>query len=40
MTAEQIITELPPLEPDDISAALRYAADTVSDREIPLQQTA
>ncbi len=40
MTAEQIITELPPLEPEDISAALRYAADTVSDREIPLQQTA
>lgn len=40
MTAEQILAELPPLEPDDIAAALRFAADTVSDREIPLQQTA
>ena len=40
MTPEQLIAELPPLEPDDIAAALRYAADTVSDREIPLQQTA
>ena len=40
MTAEQIVAELPPLEPDDIAAALRFAADTVSDREIPLQQTA
>ena len=40
MTTEQVITELPPLELDDIAAALRYAADTVSDREIPLQQTA
>lgn len=40
MTAEQIITELPPLELDDIAASLRYAADTVSDRAIPLQQSA
>ena len=40
MTAEQIVAELPPLEPDDIAAALRFGADTVSDREIPLQQTA
>ena len=40
MTAQQIVTELPPLEPNDIAAALRYAADTASDREIPLQQTA
>ena len=40
MTPEQIVTELPPLEPDDIAAALRYAADTVADREILLQQPA
>ena len=40
LSAQQIVTELPPLEPDDIAAALRYAADTVSDREMPLQQTA
>lgn len=40
MTTEQVITELPPFELADIASALRYAADTVSDREIPLQQTA
>ena len=39
-TAEQIIAELPPLEVDDIAAALRFAADTVSYRDIPLQQSA
>ena len=40
LTAEQIIAELPPLELDDIAAALRFAADTVSYRDIPLQQSA
>jgi uncharacterized protein (DUF433 family) len=40
MTAEQIVDELPPLEIDDIAAALRYAADAVADREIPLQPSA
>lgn len=40
VSTQQIVTELPPLEPEDIAAALRYAADTVPDREIPLQQTA
>lgn len=40
LTAEQIINELPPLELDDIAAALRFAADAVSDREIPLRPTA
>lgn len=40
MTAEQIITELPPLELDDIAASLRYFADVLSDRGIPLQQSA
>ncbi len=40
MTAEQIVDELPPLEIDDVSAALRFAADAVADREIPLQPTA
>lgn len=37
MTPQQIVDELPPLEIDDVRAALRYAADIVADREIPLQ---
>lgn len=40
MTPDEIVAELPPLELDDISAALRFAADAVADREIPLQPTA
>ena len=40
MTPDQIVAELPPLELDDISAALRFAADAVADRQIPLQPTA
>lgn len=40
LTAEQIVDELPPLEIDDIRAALRFAADAVADREIPLQPSA
>ena len=40
MTPDEIVAELPPLELDDISAALRFAADAVADREIPLQSTA
>lgn len=37
MTPDQVVRELPPLDLDDVSAALRYAADAVADREIPLQ---
>jgi uncharacterized protein (DUF433 family) len=40
MTAQQIVEELPPLEIEDVPAALRFAADAVADREIPLQPTA
>ena len=40
MTPDEIVAELPPLELDDVSAALRFAADAVADREIPLQPTA
>ncbi len=40
MTPNEIVAELPPLELDDISAALRFAANAVADREIPLQPTA
>jgi uncharacterized protein (DUF433 family) len=36
----QIIEELPPLELDDVSAALRFAADLAADREIFLRPTA
>lgn len=40
MTPDEVISELPPLELEDIAAALRFAADAVSDREILLQPTA
>ena len=40
MTAAEVVQELPPLELADVAAALRFAADAVADREIPLQPTA
>ena len=40
MTTIEIITELPPLEAADVEAALRYAADAVLDRELPLRKPA
>ena len=40
MTPDEVVEELPPLEPADVAAALRFAADAVADREIPLQPTA
>ena len=40
LSVQEIVDELPPLEAEDVSAALRFAADAVSDREIPLQATA
>ena len=40
MDPGEVIAELPPLEHEDVFAALRFAADAVSDREIPLQTTA
>lgn len=40
LTVQDILDELPPLEGDDVAAALRFAADAVSDREILLQATA
>jgi uncharacterized protein (DUF433 family) len=40
MTPEEVVEELPPLDLEDVVAALRYAADAVADREIPLQPTA
>jgi uncharacterized protein (DUF433 family) len=40
MTPDEVVDELPPLVLADVSAALRFAADAVADREIPLQPTA
>ena len=37
MTADEILADFPYLEPDDIAAALRYAAETVRERELPLR---
>lgn len=40
MTPDEVVEELPPLDLADVAAALRFAADAVADREIPLQPTA
>lgn len=40
MTPAQVVEELPPLQLEDVSAALQFAADTVADRQIPLQPIA
>jgi hypothetical protein len=37
LSVQEIVDELPPLGADDVAAALRFAADAVSDREILLQ---
>ncbi|TVR35616.1 MAG: DUF433 domain-containing protein [Nitriliruptor sp.] len=37
MTAEEILADVPYLEPDDIAEALRYAAEAVRERELPLR---
>jgi len=34
LSTQEIVDELPPLEAGDVAAALRFAADAVSDREI------
>ncbi len=39
-TTEEILTELPDLEADDIREALRFAADAVRERQLPLLHTA
>lgn len=40
MTADEIIADLPDLTPEDITEALRYAAEAVRERELPLRHTA
>ena len=37
MTADEILADFPYLEPDDTAAALRYAAEAVRERELPLR---
>jgi uncharacterized protein (DUF433 family) len=36
MTAAEILAAYPDLEPDDLHESLRYAADAVRERELPL----
>ncbi|MFH1489899.1 MAG: DUF433 domain-containing protein [Pseudomonadota bacterium] len=36
MTAEEILNDFPDLETEDIREALRYAAEAVRERELPL----
>jgi uncharacterized protein (DUF433 family) len=40
MTTEAILRAFPDLEPDDITQALRYAAEAVLERELPLRRGA
>lgn len=40
MTVEQIVTELPDLEAEDVAEALRYAAEVLRERQLPLRQPA
>ena len=40
MTPDDIVADLPPLKLEDVAAALRFAADAVADRKIPLRPTA
>ena len=37
MTVEQILADFPYLEAEDIAEALRYAAEAVRERELPLR---
>jgi uncharacterized protein (DUF433 family) len=40
MTEAEILHAYPDLEPDDLREALRYAAEAVRERELPLVKTA
>ena len=40
MTAAETVDELPDLVTDDVAEALRYAAEAVSERQLPLGQPA
>lgn len=38
MTVEEILADLPDLEEEDVAEALRYAAEAVRERELPIRQ--
>lgn len=38
MTVDEILTDLPDLEAEDIAEALRYAAEALRERELPIRQ--
>jgi uncharacterized protein (DUF433 family) len=40
MNATEIVTELPDLEIEDVAEALKYAAQAMLERELPLRHTA
>ena len=40
MTVAEITSELPDLTPDDVAEALRYAAEAMRERELPLRHSA
>jgi uncharacterized protein (DUF433 family) len=40
MSVAEIIIELPDLTPDDVAEALRYAAEAMRERELPLRHSA
>lgn len=40
MTVDEICADLPDLSPADVTAALRYAAETVRERRLPLRPSA
>jgi uncharacterized protein (DUF433 family) len=40
MTTAEILEDLPDLEPEDVEQALRYAAEAVRERELPLRSGA
>ena len=40
MTAAEIVEELPDLEIEDIAESLRFAADTLRERQVPLRRSA
>jgi len=40
MTTEEILTDFPDLEPDDIHEALLFAAEAVRERQLPVMEIA
>jgi uncharacterized protein (DUF433 family) len=40
MSTDQIVAELPDLEAEDVAEALRYAAEALRERQLPLRQPA